>query len=149
MLKYRPTISEKFSWRLVMETAKKPRLSEKNIQDRYQFAEMTKKFTFDDWKKIIFTDESPFPLNWMANRQVDQIWAKNSGDVPLILTVKKSKGIQMWGALSASGLSQLHIWTQSFHINADKYTTDILEEELCEILSCRASIGSITCPVKV
>ena len=71
----------------------------------------------------------------MANRQVDQIWAKNSGDVPLILTVKKSKGIQMWGALSASGLSQLHIWTQSFHINADKYTTDILEEELCEILS--------------
>ena len=39
-----------------------PKLSEKNIADRYKFAKMAKKFTQDDWKNVIFTDKSPFPL---------------------------------------------------------------------------------------
>lgn len=123
---------------------KKPKLSEKNIQDRYQFAKMTKKFTLDDWKNVIFTDESPFPLFWTPNRQVDRIWAKNSEDVTPIPTVKKSQGIQVWGAMSASGLSQLHVWPQSYRLNAEKYKADILEGELTEIMSRKASTGPIT-----
>ncbi|CAB4054512.1 unnamed protein product [Lepeophtheirus salmonis] len=47
-------------------------------------------------------------------------------------TVKKSQGIQVWGALTASGLSDLHIMPQSFHLKSHSYVSEILERKLVQ-----------------
>ena len=123
---------------------KKPALSEKNIRDRYAFAKMAKNLTLEQWKNVIFTDEKPFPLFWVPNRQVDRVWAKSAADVQPIPVVKKSQGIQVWGAMSASGLSELHIWPQAFRLNAKSYQEDVLEGEVVPLLARKKTTGPIT-----
>lgn len=121
-----------------------PKLSEKNIKDRYQFAKMARKLTPDQWQNVIFSDESPFPLFWSPNKQVDRIWAKSPNMVEPSLTVKKSPGIQVWGAMSATGLSDLYVMPQNFRLNAESYKTDILEAQLKPILDRKAKTGVAT-----
>ena len=42
--------------------AKKPLLSRENIRDRLIFCKRYRDWTAEDWGKVIFSDESPFPL---------------------------------------------------------------------------------------
>ena len=48
---------------------KKPLLSEKNKKARYEWAKNHKDLTEEDWKKVIFSDESPFTLFQWAGKQ--------------------------------------------------------------------------------
>ncbi|CAB4062030.1 unnamed protein product [Lepeophtheirus salmonis] len=75
---------------------------------------------------IILSDDSPFPLFCIPNEQVDRIWEKISGKSYANETIKKSQEIQVCGAISASGLSDLHIMPQSFPPTAHSYVSDIL-----------------------
>lgn len=121
-----------------------PILTEKNIADRYHFSKMARKLSSEEWKNVIFSDESPFPLFWIPNKQVDRVWTKNRENVEPIRTVKKSQGVQVWGAMSASGLSELHVWPQTFRLNAKTYVSDILEGHLEPILDRKKSTGPIS-----
>ena len=120
---------------------KKVKLSPKNIKDRLSFANMAKRMSSDDWKKVIFSDESPFPLYWSPNRQVNQIWAHGPEEVASIDLVKKSQGVLVWGAFSYFGLSDLHIMDQNTRLNASNYRTDILESVLSQNLGRKRSSG--------
>ena len=72
----------------------------------------------EDWKNVIFNDELSFTLFGTPNKQVDQVWSRDRGTVEPVETVKKSQGFQVWGAMSGSGLSELHVMPQSFRLNA-------------------------------
>ena len=119
-------------------------LTQKNIDDRFQFSKMARKMSSEDWKNVIFSNESPFPLFWTPNKQVDRVWSRDRGTVEPVETVKKSQGIQVWGAMSGSGLSELHVMPQSFRLNARKYITDILEGHLEPLLERTRSTGPIS-----
>ena len=127
-----------------LKRQKIPKLSEKNVKDRYKFAKMAKKMTPQQWQNVIFSDESPYPLFWSPNKQVDRVWAYSPEDVEPSLTVKKSPGIQVWGAMSATGLSELYVMPQDFRLNAESYQNDILEGQLKPLLERKSQTGSIT-----
>jgi len=121
-----------------------PKLSEKNISDRKKFAKMVKKFKRDDWHKVIFTDESPFKLNWSPNSQIDRVWAKSPNDVPPVKKQKYSEGLQVWGGMTATGLTDLVILPQNLRLNAENYQTIILEKALLPSLDRTDTVGPVS-----
>ena len=44
-----------------------PRLTEKHIKDRLAFCKKVKNWTMEQWKQVVFSDESPFELNHPQN----------------------------------------------------------------------------------
>ncbi|CAB4068392.1 unnamed protein product [Lepeophtheirus salmonis] len=105
---------------------------------------MVRKLSLEDCKNIILCDETPFPLFWISNNnQVGRIWTRDRENVIPVETVKKSQGITVWGATSASGFSDLHIIPQSFRLTAHIYGSDTLEGPLEPILGRAKSTGLI------
>ena len=105
---------------------------------------MARKLTPNQLQNVIFSDEFPFPLFWSPNKQVDRVWAKSPDLVEPSLTVKKSPLIQVWGAMSAKGLSELHVMPQSLRLNAESYQRDLLEAHLKPVLSRKSQTGDLT-----
>ncbi|KAI6661742.1 Transposase-like [Oopsacas minuta] len=103
-----------------------PRLSQKNIQDRLNFARKHQYWTVNDWKKVLWSDESPFKLFATPNNQNNRVWAKNKQDVPSVFSVKFPAKIHVWGMMSHQALSELHIIPQGQSINSAYYINQIL-----------------------
>ena len=97
----------------------------------------------DDWKKVIFSDEIPYLLFPEGNSKNDIVWAKNTSDVEPRETVKFSPKIMVWGAISASSLSELHIVPQKTSVTADYYTENILAENLLPMFTRNRTTGSL------
>lgn len=104
-----------------------PLLTKKHIQDRLAFCQRVKKWTVEDWKQVVFSDESPFELYHPANSKNDVIWAKNPSDVEPVPVPKFSPSVMVWGAMSFSGLTKLHIVPQGQTVNQEYYCSEILE----------------------
>ena len=81
-----------------------PRLSAKNIQDRLNFANKHQSWKLEDWKRVRWSDESPFELYATANRHNDRVWAKTTKDVPPIFAVKFPLKIQVSTYVTSSTL---------------------------------------------
>jgi transposase len=89
---------------------KKPLLSKKNIKARYQWAKDHLDWTEDDWKNVIFSDESPFQLFQSGGRIFVR---RRPGEefLPECMnpTVKHGGGsIQVWGAFSYNGVGPIY-----------------------------------------
>ena len=48
---------------------KKPRLKEKMKENRLKFTRKTEKWAIEGWKKVLWSDESPFEILSLPNRQ--------------------------------------------------------------------------------
>ena len=82
----------------------------------------------------MFSDESPMYLFYEQNRKNDIVWGSQEDKVPVAKTVKKSAYVNTWGAMSASGLSVIHIMPQGQTVDAEYYVEDILEKEVKPLL---------------
>ena len=82
----------------------------------------------------MFSDESPMYLFYEQNRKIDIVWGSQEDKVPVAKTVKKSAYVNIWGAMSASGLSAIHIMPQGQTVDAEHYVEDILEKEVKSLL---------------
>ena len=60
----------------------------------------------------------------------DIVWGSQEDKVPIAKTVKKSAYVNIWGAMSASGLSAIHIMPQGQTVDVEYYVEDILEKEV-------------------
>jgi hypothetical protein len=89
---------------------KKPLLSVKNRKARYQWAKEHIDLTEEDWKKVIFSDESPFTLfQWAGKQYVRRRPGEEFKDECLVPTVKHGGGkIQVWGCFSWQGAGPLY-----------------------------------------
>lgn len=119
-------------------TAYKPRVSpiltEKNIADRLYFAQVVKSEGFCDDNSeselrrlhIIYTDESPVPLQVMPNKQNIRFRTANKENIPNIQIPKHPLSIMVCGAISGLGKSKLHIVDPKATITAQYYQDKIL-----------------------
>jgi transposase len=88
--------------------AKKPFLSRKQIRDRLQWARDHVNWTIDQWKKVLFSDESPFVLRFNRSRRVwrrpnERYLFKNT-----VGTLKHDVKIMVWGCFAYNGVGNLH-----------------------------------------
>ena len=61
-------------------------------------------------------------------------WGSQEDKVPVAKTAKKSEYVNIWGAMSASRLSAIHIMPQGQTVDAEYYVEDILEKEVKPLL---------------
>jgi transposase len=89
---------------------KKPKLTEANRKKRYEWAKTHKDWTVDDWKKVIFSDESPFQLFQDGGKiYVRRRVGEELLDECVRPTVKHGGGtIQVWGCFSWFGAGPLY-----------------------------------------
>ena len=126
-----------------MKRPKIPKLTPQHKNKRLEFCLERRDWTVNDWKKVIFSDESPYLLFPEGNSKNDIVWAKNTSDVEPSETVKFSPKIMVWGAISASSLSELHIVPQKTSVTADYYTENILAEILLSMFTQNRTTGSL------
>ena len=110
---------------------------------RMEFAESREEWSIDDWKKVMWSDESPFELFSTPNRQNDRVWARRSDEVEPCPQVKFPSKVHVWGMMSYRALSQLHIVPPKQTINGAYYRENILEETFTNAISRNAANGSV------
>ena len=126
-----------------------PKLTKEHVQKRLNFCRERLNWTVDDWKKVIWSDESPYALFAEGNSKNDVIWTKRVEDVEPIEKVKFSPKVMVWGAMTSTCLSELHIVPQNTSINADYYQENILGKNLLPMFDRRSVTGPLTgrkCP---
>lgn len=85
--------------------AKKPFLSDRHKRNRLDFARTLESWTVEDWKKVVWTDESTFELG-KNSRQIT-VWRKTNERYNLdCLAPTFNSGhtsVTIWGAFTATG----------------------------------------------
>ena len=120
-----------------------PKISEKQRKKRFKFCQNLKNWTVEDFKRVIWSDESIFELEHSSNAQNDRVWAKEKALVPPRLVSKHPAKIMVWGGMSAQALTELHVIPQKQTVDTKYYTTEILEKSLLPSLTRTASTGSV------
>lgn len=123
--------------------SKRPKLTEEQKKRRLNFAKEHKTWTEEDWKRVLWSDESCFELFNPPNRQNDRVWAADASDVPPVPTVKHPPKVHVWGMMSSCAVSELHVVPQKFTINGDYYRQNILEEECLRAVHRTGQTGTI------
>jgi transposase len=113
---------------------KKPLLRTYNINYRLQWARKYCDWTLKDWKRVIFSDESPFTLFQINGKQyVRRRPGEEYKDECILPTVKHGGGsIQVWGCFSWWGKGPLH-WIKG-RMDGPMYR-EILKNKMAPFLS--------------
>lgn len=120
-----------------------PKLTPSQIKKRMEWCKEKKNWTIADWRRVIFSDESPFELFHPPNVQNDRIWARNKDEVEPVPSVKFPTKIMVWGAMSFRALTELHIVPEKMTVTAQYYVSEILEKSLLPALRRTRETGTI------
>lgn len=87
--------------------ANKPFVSRCNQRKRYEWAKKHASWSKKKWRQVIFSDESPFTLNYQGRRR---IWRRRNDiyNSSIIGTVKHPTYINVWGCFCYHGVGMLH-----------------------------------------
>jgi transposase len=75
--------------------------------------EFAKRYAKKDWSRTIFGDEKTWPLVHPPNRHNDKVWAHSADEVQPHPKVRHPPKFHTWGAVSAAGLTPLHIFEET------------------------------------
>ena len=101
-----------------------------------------KYWTAEEWRRVIYSDECPFELIHVPNRQNDRIWAPDRSNIQPVELVKPPK-IQVWGMISYQAVSDLHMIDPGQTVTADHYVSEILMKTLSATYKRKRKTGSI------
>ena len=109
-------------------------LQKKQRKSRLRFAKKYQDLSEKEWEDYVFSDNSPMYLFYEQKRKNDIVWGSQEDKVPVAKTVRMRAYVNIWGAMSASGLSAIHIMPQGQTVDAEYYIEDILEKEVKPLL---------------
>ena len=101
--------------------SRRPKLTERQQEHRLRFAKERKNWSAEDWRRVLWSDESAFELYHPPNRHNDRVWAASTSEVPTVSTVKHPTKVHVWGMMSHRAVSQLHVVPQKTVINGEYY----------------------------
>ena len=115
--------------------AKKPMLSERMKKDRLQFAEKYKYWSKEDWKSVMFSDESTFRLvRNTAGRVRRPVGSDRYEAKYCVKTVKHPDGQMVWGCFSGKvGRGALWFLPQKTSMNGVTYLECLKEKLLVQM----------------
>lgn len=116
--------------------AKKPLITENNRVRRLAWCQARVNWSIEDWKNIIWSDESPFTLRYKARKKVWRLDNERYDMKCITASVKHDAKINVWGCFSFNGVGELTIIEGN--MNALQYR-DILED--CLFISKDILIG--------
>ena len=91
------------------EKISKPCLSQKNVQERFRFAMIHKDWTVEDWKRVMFSDETK--INRFNADGRSWCWVNDKENVPnraVKQTAKHGGGsVMLWSCMTVRGLGDL------------------------------------------
>lgn len=85
---------------------KKPFISENNRANRLQWARDHLNWTVEQWRSVLWSDESPFVLRNQGRKRVWRMHNERYDARTTQGTVKHSAKIQVWGCFSSTGVGQ-------------------------------------------
>ena len=83
---------------------KQPNITDSQKKSRLNFCKERKNWGVEEWRRILFSDESPFQLYHTPNRQNNRVWARKRDNIPPVKTVKYPLKVNVWGMMSHSAL---------------------------------------------
>ena len=88
---------------------RKPILSKKNRLKRISFAKSHKNWTVDDWRRVVWTDESSFSLVRNCGREYHYIPSNDNRRLPTKATTRKGgSSIMIWGCFKNDQVGKLN-----------------------------------------
>lgn len=102
---------------------RQPLLTNTQKKKRVAFASTSRPRHY--WRKVIFTDESPFLVFLPPHK----VWCEEKEAPPIRPTVKYSPKLQVWGGISYNGKTPLIRIDQGIRLNAAGYQ-EIIQESL-------------------
>jgi hypothetical protein len=121
-----------------------PKISKYQASKRLQFTKERQNWTYEDWRKIIFTDECPVYMSVPRNRQNDRVWAKKRSKVESVQKSEFSPKIMVWGAMTAAGPSKIHVLPPNQTVTAKYYQENIFSPFLLDDINRAGDTGSVT-----
>ena len=106
---------------------KKPYINENNRIKRLEWCKERKNWTVEQWKQVVWSDESPFVLRYNGKRRVWRHHNERYNDAVTIGSVKHDAKINVWGCFCAHGVDALHL--VEGNMNSKQYVC-ILEQNL-------------------
>lgn len=100
-------------------TTSKPNISRRNKRKRVEWAKKYVHWTSNDWKRVLFADESKFELRYKKRRRVRRRRGQKLDPQFISPTVKTEKNIKVWGCFAFDGVGTLHRFEGI--LNAKKY----------------------------
>ena len=85
----------------------KPLISERNRKLRLKFAKKHLSWSFEQWSRVLFSDESPFTLRWRGKQMVWRRRGERFKSKFIRGTIKHDKKIMVWGCFSSNGIGHL------------------------------------------
>lgn len=119
---------------------KKPALSEKQMKQRLRWAKQFKEWDSDDWRRVMWSDESRFELQF-GSQSSKVIRRKHEAYLPECIkkSTKFPLSVMVWGCMSGFGLSKLCFIENT--VNTEKYLA-ILDETLLPFMEEKHSDGN-------
>ena len=111
---------------------KKKFLSDNNKVTRLAFARKKVRWTQQQWSQVVFSDESPFPIErhdgrLRCYRRPGERLAPNC-----VTTVRDKRSVHVWGAVSINGKSQL-VQTRG-NMNNVRYQNEIINQHVLPLV---------------
>jgi hypothetical protein len=89
---------------------RKPLLTEKQRHNRLRWAKAHANWTVNDWKKVVFSDESTFNVNNHAgNCYVRRFPGEENSPQCILPTIKHPISVMFWGCITSNGVGRLSI----------------------------------------
>jgi len=88
--------------------ARKPFITPRNMKRRLEWCIAHQNWTVEDWRKVIWSDESPFVLRYSGKKKVWRRHNERYNQMCTIGTIKHDKKVMVWGAFAANGVGILH-----------------------------------------
>lgn len=104
------TVQRRLRGRNIKKCAKtkKPFVSAVNRRKRVEFARRRRDWTIEEWKKVLWSDESPYCIRSQTRQYVWRTPQEKSSPRCLRGTVKHQKKIMVWGCFSWYGVGALY-----------------------------------------
>ena len=118
-----------------------PKLSEKQIQNRLNFCIERQNWDLGEWKRVLWSDESPFELFHSTSAQNDRVWSTDSSGISPREKVKNPPKVMVWAVMSYRALSELHFVPPKQTVTSQYYTEEVLEKSYSTAVSRSRNTG--------